>query len=517
MADRLRTIASVLLVVMFPLMLVVLLAALVVAQILCFQRSTGFALNWAMAIVPAALVMVRGLRTLVAPIDMTPTGTPLTEADHPALWGLVRRLAVVAETEPPDEIYLTADANAAVVEETRMLGLISVRRRMFVGAPLVAGLDTAALSAVLTHELAHYARHHTRLTVLVYRGRLALVSTTAVLHGDVIQWFLRTLLSGWTKLHARLSMGLSRRQEWAADEAAASAVGSATAAGAWRELTAIGEAWQVYLDKHVMMGWGQGLLPDDLVGGYARLRTAEAEWFDELRANPPAAEPDRYDSHPSMPQRIAAFEVRAVEPVIDVGAGPAMELLRDPSRVLDAALVAGLPPTAHTKRRVDWTTLARVVGIAWATRSAEPVLTGAAKLAGRTPTMRYLLSALDDGRVTELAGTQLRRGVTPRMARELARPPLRTELFAVVCGVLTTASAGAWELVWRSGVRFAIGPEFAEAIDAAVAEPPDTTALRELLAGAGVDLDRTLTWGSDDGTAQVDVQPQAPGGRAVPG
>src|SRR5262249_46363752 len=154
------------------------------------------------------LVMIRGLQLLAAPRAVAPVGTPAPERTHPELWALVRRLAVVADAEPPDEIHLTADANANVAEETRLLGLVSVRRRMYIGAPLIAGLDTAALAAVLTHELGHYAHHHTRVTALAYRGRVALTNTVAVLQGDPIQWLLRVLLSGWTTLYLRLSMGL---------------------------------------------------------------------------------------------------------------------------------------------------------------------------------------------------------------------------------------------------------------------------------------------------------------------
>lgn len=506
-----RTVATVLLIALVPLLFVLLLAALAVAQILFFQRSTGDGLRWAIVLVPAAIVMIRGLRTLVAPICTTPVGTPITEAEHPALWALVRQLAVVAETEPPDEIYLTAQANASVMEDTRLLGLVSIRRRMFVGAPLIAGLDTAALAAVLTHELAHYARRHTRLAVIAYRSRAALVSTTAVLHGDLVQWVLRKLLSAWTKLYLRVSMGLSRRQEREADQAAARAVGSATAARAWREVCAIGESWVEFRDKYVMMGWPNGYLPDDVYGGYARFRAALADWLDELRANPPAEKPDRYDTHPPMAQRIAAFEATPVTAVTDVGVGAATGLLRNASTVMHNAWFSSLPPQARGHRRVDWTTLARVTGMAALSVTAAPVL-GAL----RPPTMRSLLAALDDGRVTELSGVEPEPGIGPRAQREFARPALRDGLFAVMSGVLTEAGAGGWELAWRLGVRFACDLDVADAVDAAVDEPPDTTPLREALAKAGVDLDRTMSWRDEDVDTQ-DVQRQAPGGRPLPG
>jgi hypothetical protein len=131
--------------------------------------------------------------------------------------------------------------------------------------------------------------------------------------------------------------------------------------------------------------------------------------------------------------------------------------------------------------------------------------------------MRSLLAALDEGRIVELSGTNAEAG--PRAQREVARTVMRDNLFPVLCGVLTEAGAGGWGPVWTSGMRFTIAPHLSDpaaALDAAVAEPPDTTALRELLASAGVDLDRTMTWRSNVGNPQVDVQPQAPGGRPLP-
>jgi hypothetical protein len=388
---------------------------------------------------------------------------------------------------------------------------------MLLGAPLVTGMNTAQLAAILTHELAHYARHHTRLAVMAYRGRLALVNTTAVLHGDLVQWFLRKILSAWTKLYLRTSMGLSRRQEWEADEAAARAVGPETAADALREVAAIDASWELFTSRHLMLGWADGYLPEDVYGGYALLRTSLAEWLDELRTNPPDGEPDRYDTHPPLSQRIAAFEAMAVTPVIDVGQGAAADLLHDPLTLLDDVLFSVLPPEARGKRRVDWTTLARVAGMAWASEQAAPVLERAARLTGQPPTMRSLLAALDEGRIVELSGTNAEAG--PRAQREVARTVMRDNLFPVLCGVLTEAGAGGWGPVWTSGMRFTIAPHLSDpaaALDAAVAEPPDTTALRELLASAGVDLDRTMTWRSNVGNPQVDVQPQAPGGRPLP-
>jgi Zn-dependent protease with chaperone function len=164
-----RVAATLVLLVVFPALMVVLLGLLLVVEVAAFHQSAVVGVKLGIFVVPAGLVVLRGLGTLVARIEVPDAGVPLTESAQPELWRLVRRLAEVAGTRPPDKIFLIADVNAAVLEETRVLGLISRDRRMFIGAPLLAGMREDQLAAVLTHELAHYGNRDTRLSGLVYR------------------------------------------------------------------------------------------------------------------------------------------------------------------------------------------------------------------------------------------------------------------------------------------------------------------------------------------------------------
>jgi len=480
-----------------PAALVLMAGGLVTAEVLFAMDAVGVALRWAIVIVPATLVLVEGLRRLVSRVDDSAVGVPLAEPDQPRLWALVGRLAEVAATRPPDEIYLTADANASVLEETRLVGLIGGRRRMFVGAPLVAGLSGAELAAVLTHELAHFGNRDTRLSGQAYRSRRAFVGTVSALdRTDLFERMLAALLTGYLKVCTRASAGLSRRQERSADEAAAGAVGSVAAAAALRAIPPIQQTWRLFTDHHLALGWDEGYLPADVMGGYAEFRAALDA--DPDAARPPAAAATPYDTHPPLPARVAAVEALHTAAAVDLAAGPAVDLLDAPAPVLDAAVLSGLVPEARGKARVDWTTLATVCGRA-AARSAAAELGTAARALGREPTLRTLLAALDAGRLADLSSSGLdpRRARTlgARARRELARQAVRPALAAAVQSALAEAGFGRWELVWPSALRFAAAEPHAgtvaDLVDAALGDVADTSGLRRLLSDA--DLDRNLT------------------------
>jgi Zn-dependent protease with chaperone function len=488
-----RAVLSVALLAAVPAVLLLLLGGLVTAEILLVRDHHAI---WTILIVPAAIALVRGLRMLMSTIDTSATGVPLTEQEQPDLWGLVRQLAVVADTQPPDEIYLYAAANAAVMEESRLLGLASVRRRMFIGAPLMAGLREDQLAAILTHELAHYSNRDTRLSGMAYRGRRAFVSTVSALNQDWFQKALAMLLAIFMNLYLRASTGLSRQQERAADEAAARAVGSGPAGSALRELAAISESWDLFMGNHLVWGWQAGYLPADAFGGYAEVRLAKSEELDRIRQNPPA-ESTPYDTHPPLTVRVAAIEAMAADPVVEVGRRDGVCLLRDAPAVLDAALLTGLVPEARDKRRTDWATLANVRGQTVKSSAAETMLASAATRTGGARTIRNLLDALDSGRVAELSDSRPPAGMGLRARRELARPSVRKGLSAVIQVALVAAGVARWEPRWQSGVQFVADEPykstFPSLVEAAIADRADTTGLRDLLDAVKVDLDQWRT------------------------
>lgn len=119
---------------------------------------------------PVVVAIVSGMLMVSRPPGVLPGSVPLHRDDAPDLWDTVAELAKEVGAPVPTELRLTAEANAAVSEETRLLGFSVGVRRMYIGVPLLVGLPTDELCAVLCHELGHYARGHTRFGAMTYRG-----------------------------------------------------------------------------------------------------------------------------------------------------------------------------------------------------------------------------------------------------------------------------------------------------------------------------------------------------------
>ena len=154
MGTTLRALRALLLLAGFYLLGVLLLAVLAGADYLLFLHApTSLAGKLIIVSVLLAIPLVRGLFMLRTPRDEEMAGLPVTESDEPELWRTVRELADEVGTTAPSRIVLTADVNAAVAEDARLLGLRPGPRRLYLGVPLLQGLSQAQLRAVLAHEL----------------------------------------------------------------------------------------------------------------------------------------------------------------------------------------------------------------------------------------------------------------------------------------------------------------------------------------------------------------------------
>jgi hypothetical protein len=178
MGATLRAARALVLLVGFYLLSVFVLAALVGIDWLLYRYApTSVAVKLSVVSVLLAVPVIRGLFMLRTPKAEEIAGLPVTEADEPELWRTVRELAAEVGTRAPSRIVLTADVNAAVAEDARLLGLLPGPRRLYLGVPLMQGLSEAQLRAVLAHELGHYSNSDTRLAALTVRGRAQVLRT----------------------------------------------------------------------------------------------------------------------------------------------------------------------------------------------------------------------------------------------------------------------------------------------------------------------------------------------------
>lgn len=265
-------------------------------------------------------------------------GLIVGEYDAPALWATVRELAAVVGTRPPDEIRIVPEVNAAVTEQSSMLGLVGGRRFLYIGLPLLQSLRLDEMRSVLAHELGHYSGQHTQLAGVAYRGRLAIGGTIARIgNGNPIGWVFR----GYARLYLLVDNAASRRQELEADRASVQVAGHQAAASALRSLPALDAAWSFYLNRYVEPGWDAGLAPDDFFGGFSRLLAARHAEISEITDNNRDEHGSRWDTHPPIEARVAAMRSVPVSAAV-ADDRPASVLLPDPALVglrLQAALI----------------------------------------------------------------------------------------------------------------------------------------------------------------------------------
>ncbi|MBE8522025.1 M48 family metalloprotease [Amycolatopsis sp. H6(2020)] len=474
-----RALVAVALLAGFPALVFLVVGGLAVAEYF-FRHSGILAIKLGIVAVPVSYALLKALFAIERTRGGTGGGVPVTRADEPVLWALVEELAAAVGTRPPDTITLVSEVNAGVRERTGWLGLRVRRREMFIGAQLLAGLRHDQLCALLGHELGHYSNHDTRLAGLTYRGRRSIERALTGLGGD--GWFeglIRKLFVLYAKLYFAVSAAVCRRQELAADAAAARVAGTAAMTGALREIEVLGVAWDFYFDRYVPIGWDAGYLPDRLAGGFRSLLAdeARAEEFDRVRQNPPPEEISRYDTHPPTAERIAAIEALPEVPGRPDGGHPASEILRDAATTLETAMVSDFSDKAKAKHRIGWDRLVDLGVRHSVTRAAGEIL-------GPGRTLAQALDLIDAGRAAELADPELELPARP----ELAAPSVRARLSIVVEAYLAEAEVAHWKVSWSGPPELVVdephGRELAAALDAAAADH-DTAPLRRLLAAAG--------------------------------
>nr|WP_059193673.1 M48 family metallopeptidase [Streptomyces antibioticus] len=520
MSYRLRAVRAFVPLVGFFLMGGVLLAAMAVFDWLVItrlvtERAAGiegaaitvtFLLAWA---------ILRGMFAFLRAGRLGPVTDAVAVApdDQPELWEQVRAAADVTGQRPPDELFLDAEVNASVVEQSRLLGLLHGRRRMFLGLPLLAGLTVPQLRAVLVHEFGHYGNRDTRLGGVTARGRQALIHTVeAFQEGSTrFHYVIGVLYVGYARMFLRITQSAARHQELAADRMAARYAGRDVTAAALRMLPVLDAAHTHYLQTYAAMGSPLGALPPagEVHGGFRRLLAARnGEQLAALRAGQRPPRPHPYDSHPPLAERIALIEQlpaddRPEQSTADPAAEPpALALVRDPDQVFAALEACTLAPEAALLRRMSWDdlTMARAVAdaeewsgplrlaVARTLRSEAPAETADERL---LPGLEEILDAFDRGLLwMEIADRMPKPYQAARLTGQSARNFIRPRIFDGIAGLihLRLADSGhvAPDIAW-SGQPGLILPESWEkgmddAIDAAVADTPDTAPLRTLLA-----------------------------------
>ncbi|OLZ70876.1 peptidase [Streptomyces sp. IMTB 2501] len=537
MGATLRALRALVLLLGFHLLSLVLLAALLGLDVVAFTWGHGpVAAKIVIVSVLLAVPVVRGMFMLRTPRGEGEPGIPVPEAAEPRLWALVRDVAAAAGTRVPDRILLTGDVNASVSEEPRLLGLFPGPRRLHLGVPLLTGLTEAQLRAVLAHEYGHFTGGDTRLSALVVRGRVQLARVIGQFHAKadgkvaaerarqeqaaakrvaqgkkakkvdtsgsgVTYRMMAGIYTAYARLYMRASLSTARDQEFAADLSAARLAGRDATASALREIPVLSASHRFYLDSYATLGLQAGLLPPrgEFFGGFGKLLTAREPELVRLRSELPEEPTSPYDSHPPIAERVRRIEALPADGRTAEAKGAALALLTDPGRTLAALEDAVLVDEVLAFRRTaGWAELLDASMAAGLSSAQTPLHRALAAHTGQPPTLTALLEVIDQGRLWQLAEqlplSREAAAAKGRAFREFVRPVMRRSVRTMVLAEFSAYALLHWEFSWSSpaavrlpgwGSRAAQGdgPEAAldAAVDAALADHPDTAPLRALL------------------------------------
>ena len=236
-----------------------------------------------------------------------PPGPALEAGSQPRLFELIRGVAGATRQDMPSEVYLVIDLNASVAQRGGIMGFGS-RRVMGLGLPLLQVLTTSELRAVLSHEFGHYHGGDTRLGPWIYKTRGAIARTLQGLAGH--SSMLQKPFLWYGKMFMRVTLAVSRRQELSADALAARTVGARPLMDGLRKIHGAALAMGAYLSTEVSPVLSAGFLPP-FADGFERFMSSEPinrsvsgevdRVMKEAKSNP-------YDTHPPLPERIAALQ-----------------------------------------------------------------------------------------------------------------------------------------------------------------------------------------------------------------
>ncbi|WP_066930549.1 M48 family metalloprotease [Streptomyces sp. NBRC 110611] len=514
MGTSLRALRALVLLAGFYLLVLAVLGVLVGAVVAAWiWASLAVALKVGVVVALLGFPLLRGVFALGASERGGVAGLPVTEDEQPELWRAVRSLAERSGTRAPDEIVLIGEVNAAVSEDSRLLGLLPGRRRLYVGVPLLIGLTEPQLHSILVHELGHYGNADTRLAGITLRGRDCVLRTVeafrererhridkarsrqekaaakAVQRGKPTKevntrgagFGYRVMgrpFQAYARFYLRATHSVGRQQELAADRVAATVAGRDATASALRETAVLDAAHDFYLARYAMVGVQAGLLPPrgELFGGLRHLltdperRSGLAEMRDEL----PPDEASPYDSHPPVAERVRLIEALPDDGLAAPPSRPALALLCDAEQVLRELEAVVLTPEAQEMERVDWPELTHRAMHTLAESAAEPLRTAlasegrpvgtpagmpagtppctpaGASSAGASADLTALLDATDEGRLWLIADRLPKSPEAARASGRAAREFLRPALESGMDRLTELA------LVERAGARWAL-------------------------------------------------------------
>jgi Zn-dependent protease with chaperone function len=240
--------------------------------------------------------------------QFTPPGPSIDASDAPELFAMLEDVAARTDQQMPSEVYLVNQMNAFVTERGGVMGIGS-RRVMGIGVPLMQTVTVQELRAILAHEFGHYHAGDVKVGPWIYKTRAAIGRTIHQLSNS----FLQRIFVWYGNLFLRITHGVSRQQEFIADEVAARVAGGPAMVSALRKVHGASDVFHGYWNGEVAPILNSGYLPP-IGDGFAKLVDADAvkaRIAESIREEEASGESNPYDTHPPLRERVDAL--RAVD------------------------------------------------------------------------------------------------------------------------------------------------------------------------------------------------------------
>ena len=403
-------------------------SAVATALIVAFLAGGAWAMASGILAVAILAAVGAGLLTARRRRARLFVGVPDSSNEHPLLWVEINRGAEGLSTRPPDELTLVPGALIVASEHLSWLGARPGVRHLRLGLPLLLGLTQRQLRAVMTEELGR-RWGPASLDRIIHRGKEIIGAVVEPMGAD--SRVARTLrhVGGW---YLSVSGPVCRRLELKSDRLCAELAGNVATVAAFREVAVLGRGWDAFVKGYLEPAAAVGLRPHEVFAGFACFledpdRRAQLE-EEAVAPEPQQASAD--DSQLTLGDRLAAIASLPEDDMHDT-TGPAMDLLRDPARVISAVEESmfrgsGLVPAA-------WEDILSVVGRAAAREDAlQLVELGREGGLGPKLSVTVLLEIMSLGMTDEMVRPMLPAGASPEEERLLAG--------LLVTGFLATAA-----------------------------------------------------------------------------
>jgi len=278
----------------------------------------------------------------------------LNPAQHPRLYQFIAHLCDLLEVPVPKRIYLDGELNASAGLRRGFLSFLGNDLVLTLGLPLVGGLDTRQLAAVVCHELGHCTQGFAmRLQYVIFKverwfARVVYERDTwdqavqewadstndwrmsiIVICSQLAIWVSRTILTILLHIGHAASCFLSRQMEYHADSCALAVAGSVGLESLLLRLREQQVLNSMAFSSLQQLWEKQHKLPDNLPGYLAELEARlPSSFHEQARMTLLNEKAGLFVTHPTPVQRIQKARQQAADGVFSL-VKPASLLFND--------------------------------------------------------------------------------------------------------------------------------------------------------------------------------------------